>query len=152
MRIAVTADHNGAAVKAALVASLSSAGHDVSDLRAGTDEAATVDYPALCAQACRYVVAGLADRAVVVGGSGQGEHIACNKIRGIRAGLALDRFGVEISAAHNASNVLVLPAKVLDRGTAVDLVELWLATPFKGGVHQDRIDQIAALERGEALS
>jgi ribose 5-phosphate isomerase B len=152
MRIAITADHNGVAMKDALATALSAAGHDVDDRRAGADPGIVVDYPALCADVCREVVAGRADRGVVVGGSGQGEHIACNKIRGIRAGLGQDRFGVEISAAHNASNVLVLPAKVIDAAAAVELADVWLTTPFKGGVHQDRIDQIAALERGESLS
>jgi ribose 5-phosphate isomerase B len=103
----------------------------------------------LCADIGRLVVSGAADRGIVVGGSGQGEHIACNKIRGVRAGLCHDRFTTEISRAHNDANVLVIGAKVIDAELADELVGLWLATGFKGGRHQQRLEQIAALERGE---
>jgi ribose 5-phosphate isomerase B len=78
--------------------------------------------------------------------------MACNKIRGVRAGLGLERFTTEISRAHNDANVLVLGAKALTPELAEELLDLWLATPFKGGRHQQRLDQIAALERGETLS
>lgn len=152
MRIAVTADHNGVDVKRAVVQALAAAGHEVDDRRPEVTADAAVDYPPLCADLCYEVVEGRADRGVVVGGSGQGEHIACNKIRGVRAGLGHDRFAVEISAGHNDSNVLVLGAKVIDAATAVELVDLWLGTPFKGGVHQRRLDLVTALERGERLT
>jgi ribose 5-phosphate isomerase B len=97
-------------------------------------------------------VAGDAERGIVVGGSGSGEQIACNKIRGIRAGLCHELFTAEISRAHNDANVLVMGAKVIDAELAEKITELWLATAFKGGRHQQRLDQIAALERGESLS
>jgi ribose 5-phosphate isomerase B len=146
MRVAIAADHNGLALKARLVARLAEAGHAVDDRGAHT-EAETVDYPPLCADIGRRVVAGHAERGIVIGGSGQGEHIACNKVRGVRAGLCHDLFSTEISRAHNDSNVLVLGAKVVDPQLADQIVDLWLATPFKGGRHQQRLDQIAALER-----
>src|SRR6185437_17151236 len=104
-----------------------------------------------CADVARQVTKGSADRGIVVGGSGSGEHIACNKIRGIRAGLCHDRFTTEISRAHNDSNVLVIGAKVIAPELAEELTDLWLTTAFKGGRHQRRLDQIAALERGEEL-
>ena len=88
---------------------------------------------------------------MVLGGSGQGESIACNKIRGVRAGLCQDLFSTEISRAHNDSNVLVIAAKVVATDLARQIVATWLETPFKGGRHQQRLDQIAALERGEEL-
>jgi ribose 5-phosphate isomerase B len=149
MRIAIAADHNGVAVKARLVARLTDKGHQVDDRGAHGDE--TVDYPPLCADVGRQVTSGAADRGIVVGGSGQGEHIACNKLRGVRAGLCHDRFTTEISRAHNDANVLVIGAKVISPELAEELTDLWLTTPFKGGRHQDRLDQIAALERGETL-
>jgi ribose 5-phosphate isomerase B len=150
MRIAIAGDHNGVALKARLTERLTELGHTVADL--GVSEAGeTVDYPPLCEGLCREVLDGRADYGIVVGGSGSGEQIACNKIRGIRAGIGLERFTAEISRAHNDANVLVLGAKVLEPDFAVELTELWLATPFKGGRHQDRLDQIAALERGESL-
>jgi ribose 5-phosphate isomerase B len=147
MRIAIAADHNGLAVKARLIDRLTASGHEVED-RGGFGTADdVVDYPPLCADVCDRVVDGRADRAIVVGGSGQGEHIACNKIRGVRAGLCHDRFTTEISRAHNDSNVLVIGAKVIAPELAEELTDVWLTTAFKGGRHQDRLDQIAALEQ-----
>lgn len=150
MRIAIAADHNGVDIKAMLVKRLTEQGHDVDD-RGGFDPQETVDYPPLCYDLCARVVAGDADYGIVVGGSGSGEHIACNKIRGVRAGLGCDRFTAEISRAHNDANVLILGAKVISAQFALEITQLWLRTPFKGGRHQSRLDQIAALERGEAL-
>jgi ribose 5-phosphate isomerase B len=149
MRIAIGADHNGVAIKARLLARLTAAGHRLDDRGAHGGE--TIDYPPLCEDVCRRVVDGRADRGIVVGGSGAGELVACNKIRGVRAGLAGDRFSTEISRAHNDSNVLVIGAKVVSPELADELVDLWLSTAFKGGVHQRRLDQIARLERGESL-
>jgi ribose 5-phosphate isomerase B len=150
MRVAIAGDHNGYALKAHLVAALAARGYDLDDRGAyGTD---VVDYPPICADACRQVLDGAADYAIVIGGSGSGEQIACNKIRGIRAGLCHDMFTAEISRAHNDANVLVLGAKVVDPELAEQLATTWLATSFKGGRHQRRVDQIAALERGESLS
>jgi ribose 5-phosphate isomerase B len=150
MRIAIAADHNGVALKSRLIARLSADGHIVDD-RGTHDERDVVDYPVLCADIGRQVVEGHADRGIVVGGSGSGEHMACNKIRGVRAGLGHDRFTAEISRAHNDANVLVIGAKVVSPELAEELAELWLATDFKGGRHQQRLDQIVALERGEPL-
>jgi ribose 5-phosphate isomerase B len=149
MRIAIGADHNGIAIKSRLIERLSAAGHELDDR--GAHGEATVDYPPLCEDVCRQVTEGPAERGIVVGGSGAGEVVACNKIRGIRAGLAADPFTTEISRANNDSNVLVLGAKVITPEQADEYVEIWLRTQFRGGVHQRRIDMIAALERGESL-
>ena len=146
MRIVIAADHNGVAMKAKLVTWLEERGHDVDDL--GTNGDAEVDYPFLCAGVGRAVAAHRADMGVVVGGSGQGE-IACNKGPGVRAGLCHTRFATEISRGNNDANVLVLGAKVISPEEAVSIVETWLATPFKGGRHQRRVEQIAVIERGE---
>ena len=110
-----------------------------------------MDYPPLCEDVCRRVLDGQADFAIVIGGSGSGEAIACNKIRGIRAGLCLDLFVAEIARANNDANVLVTGAKVVSPELAEQIVDKWLATPFRGERHQRRLDQIAALERGESL-
>ncbi len=149
MRIAVAADHNGVAIKARLVEALRSAGHEVDDRGASGDD--VVDYPPLCEDVCRRVVDGRADRAVVVGGSGQGEVIACNKISGIRAGLCPDGWHAQISRGNNDANVLVLGAKVIDAAQAEQVLGTWLTTPFKGAEHARRVAMIAALERGESL-
>jgi ribose 5-phosphate isomerase B len=151
MRIAIAADHNGLTVKTRLIDRLTDQGHQLDDRGAYGDEREVVDYPPLCEAICREVVDGRAERAIMVGGSGLGEHIACNKIRGIRAGLCFTRFTIEISRGNNDSNVLIVGAKVISPELADELVDVWLTTPFKGGVHQRRLDQIAVLERGESL-
>ena len=149
MRVVITADHNGVALKAHLVALLAEWGHDVED-RAPHVGAEVVDYPPLCADVCGQVVSGAGDRAVVVGGSGQGEAIACNKIRGIRAGLCQDLFSTRVSRGNNNSNVLVIGAKVVTPALAGQILRTWMETPFNGGVHQRRVEMIGALERGQA--
>lgn len=149
MRIAIAADHNGVEMKRQLTRWLTDHGHDVDDR--GTDGTETVDYPALCEDVCRQVLGGNADRAIMIGGSGSGEQIACNKIRGIRAALCQELFTAEIAAAHNQANVMVLGAKVIAPTIAERIVDIWLTTPFKGGAHATRLEQVAALERGESL-
>ena len=88
----------------------------------------------------------------MIGGSGQGEVIACNKIRGVRAGLAYSHFAVEISRGSNDANVMVIGTKVVDDDQALALVESWLATPFKGRRHADRVAMISELEITELES
>lgn len=151
MRIAVVADHNAVALKAYLIDRLHELGHEVDDR--GVDEGAgTVDYPALCADVGSRIRNGAADHGVVLGGSGSGETIACNKLPGIRAALCDRVFTAEIARGNNDANILVMGAKVVAPSMAERILATWLATPFKGGRHQARIDQIAALERGETLS
>lgn len=150
MKIAITADHNGVALKERLVAWLEAHGHEADDRAAHVGEE-VVDYPPLCEDVCRRVLGGQADFAIVVGGSGSGEAIACNKLSGIRAGLCLDLVVAEIARANNDANVLVLGAKVVSPELAEQIVEIWLSTAFRGERHRHRLDQIAALERGESL-
>jgi ribose 5-phosphate isomerase B len=150
VRIAIAADHNGVALKARLSEVLSAGGHEVDDRGAHAHDE-VVDYPPLCEDVCRRVVDGRADRAIVVGGSGQGEVIACNKIAGIRAGLCPDVWHAQISRGNNDANVLVLGAKMIDADRAEQVLDTWLSTPFKGAEHARRVAMIAALERGETL-
>jgi ribose 5-phosphate isomerase B len=149
MKIAIAADHNGVELKAHLVAWLRASGHEVEDR--GPDGHDTVDYPPLCEDLARQVLAGHAERGIFVGGTGSGESIAFNKVAGVRAALGQGRLTTEISRAHNDTNVLVLGAKVLSEQEAVELADVWLTTPFKGGRHARRLEQIAALEAGESL-
>jgi ribose 5-phosphate isomerase B len=150
MRIAIAADHNGVAWKAHLVDVLRAKGHEVND-RGAHDSETIVDYPPLCADLCRRVTGGHADRGIVIGGSGGGEAIACNKIPGIRAGLCHSLLTAEISRANNNSNVLIVGTKIIPLDLAEEITLRWLVTEFTGGRHQRRLDQIAALERGELL-
>jgi ribose 5-phosphate isomerase B len=152
MRMAIAADHHGIALKARLIARLAAQGHELDDRGAHDADGPPVDYPPLCADVCQEVTEGRADRGIIVGGSGMGETIACNKVPGIRAGLCHDRFTTQVSRANNDANVIVIGAKVLAADLAEELVDLWLTTAFRGGPHQRRIDQIAALERGERLT
>jgi len=147
MRIAIGADHAGFPLKQDLAGYLREQGHDVLDV--GTDSTATVDYPPFCAAAARAVIAGEADRAIVLGGSGQGEQMAANKVHGIRAALCHDLYLARLSREHNDANVLAMGARVIAPTYAREIVETWLATPFGGGRHVPRIEQIAAIEREE---
>jgi ribose 5-phosphate isomerase B len=147
MRVAIGADHAGFPLKEDLKGFLTEGGHRVLDV--GTDSIAPVDYPPFCAAAARAVVAGEADRAIVLGGSGQGEQIAANKVRGIRAALCNDLFLARLSREHNDANVLAIGARVVAPAYAREIVRVWLDTPFDGGRHEARLEQIREIERGE---
>lgn len=149
MRIAIAADHHGVALKTHLAGWLAANGHDVDDR--GTAGAAEVDYPYQCAEIGEQVTAGHADRGIVIGGTGSGEQIACNKVPGIRAALCHDLFTTEISRAHNDTNVMVIGAMIVAPRLAERITQTWLATPFKGGRHQRRLDLITAIERGDQV-
>jgi ribose 5-phosphate isomerase B len=144
MRIAIGADHAGFELKEHLKATLARLGHEVTDL--GTDSADRVDYPPIMAAVGRAVAGGEADRGIVLGGSGQGEQIAANKVRGIRAALCNDLYTARMSRAHNDANVLAMGARVVAAALADEILELWLDEPFEGGRHAQRIQQIADLE------
>jgi len=147
MRIAIGSDHAGFPLKTAIIGYLQRQGHEVQDV--GTSSDAPVDYPAFCAAAARAVVRGHADRAIVLGGSGQGEQIAANKVHGIRAALCNDLYTARLSREHNDANVLAIGGRIVAAGLADEIIALWLATAFEGGRHQRRLDQIAGIEREE---
>jgi len=145
MRVAIGADHAGFLLKQHLIATLAALGHDVDDR--GTTSEAPVDYPPICAEVARLVAAGKADRGIVVGGSGQGEQLAANKVRGIRAALCNDLYTARLSRAHNDANVLAIGGRIVGFGLADEILTLWLATGFDGGRHKRRVDQIMEIER-----
>ena len=147
MRVAVGCDHAGFPLKLAVVQHLEAAGHDVTDL--GTHSADPVDYPAYCAAVGRAVVAGRADFGVVVGGSGQGEQIAANKVHGVRAALCPDEFTARLARQHNDANVCALGARIVAEPMALSVLSVFLATPFEGGRHVPRLEQIRAIELEE---
>jgi len=149
MRIAIASDHAGYPLKGVVIDHLEAGGHTVDDL--GTNSTASVDYPPFCAAAARAVVRGGADAGIVIGGSGQGEQIAANKVHGARAALCHDEFTARLSRQHNDANVLALGARVLGTELALAIVDEWLATGFEGGRHMKRIDQIAGIEQEECV-
>lgn len=145
MRIAIGADHAGFPLKEHLVATLVRLGHTVDDR--GTDSDAPVDYPPICADVARRVSGGHADRGIVVGGSGQGEQMAANKVPGIRAALCNDLYTARMSREHNNANVLAMGGRIVAFSMADEIVALWLLSSFEGGRHQRRVDQITEIER-----
>jgi ribose 5-phosphate isomerase B len=146
VRIAIGSDHAGFLLKEHLKRTIARLGHAAEDL--GTHSEAAVDYPPICFAVARAVVDGRADRGVVLGGSGQGEQIAANKVRGARAALCNDLFTARLSREHNDANVLAMGGRIVAFGLADAILELWLETSFEGGRHQRRLDQIAAQETG----
>jgi ribose 5-phosphate isomerase B len=150
MRIAIGADHAGFALKQHLVATLARLGHDVEDL--GTHSSDPVDYPDISAGVARAVADRRADRGIIIGGSGQGEQIAANKIAGVRAALCNDLYTARMSRQHNDANVLSMGGRIVACGLAEEIMTLWLETPFEGGRHQRRVEQIAALEKRQPIA
>lgn len=148
MRISIGSDHAGFALKQHVVALLTRLGHEVDDR--GTHDSAPVDYPPICAGVGREVVEGRAARGIVIGGSGQGEQMAANKVPGVRAALCNDLYTARLSREHNDANVLAIGGRVVAPGLADEIVMLWLQTPFEGGRHQRRLDQISAIETPRA--
>ena len=146
MRVAIGADHAGFVLKEHLKQTLKRLGHAVDDH--GTTSEEPVDYPPICLAVGRAVAERQADRGIVLGGSGQGEQIAANKIAGVRAALCNDLFTARLSRQHNDANVLSMGGRIVAFGLADEILALWLDTPFEGGRHQRRIDQISAAERG----
>ena len=120
------------------------AGHDVVDF--GTDSTEPVDYPPFCAAVGRAVRDGDAELGIVVGGSGQGEQLAANKVRGVRAALCNDLYTARMARAHNDANVVTIGARIVGVGLAEEIVDTFLATSFDGGRHARRVDMITALE------
>ena len=147
MRVSMGSDHAGFRLKEELKTFLQTEGHEVLDV--GTDSEETVDYPDFCAAAARAVIDGRADRAIVLGGSGQGEQLAANKVRGTRAALCNDLNLAQLSRRHNDANVLAMGGRIVATELAKEIVKLWLVTPFDGGRHAKRLEQIAEIERGE---
>jgi ribose 5-phosphate isomerase B len=144
MRVAIGADHAGFLLKEHLKQTLQRLGHSVDDH--GTTSEEPVDYPPICIGVARAVADRRADRGIVLGGSGQGEQIAANKVAGIRAALCHDLYTARLSRQHNDANVLSMGGRIVAFGLADEILALWLDTPFDGGRHQQRLDQIAAAE------
>jgi ribose 5-phosphate isomerase B len=147
MRIALGCDHAGFVLKERVARHLREQGHEIDDQ--GTDSEAPVDYPRFCAAAARAAVRGDADLAIVIGGSGQGEQIAANKVRGARAALCHDETTARLARQHNDANVLSLGGRLLGETLALTIVDVFLATPYEGGRHDARLAQLREIEAEE---
>lgn len=148
VKIVMGSDHAGYALKRYLGKQLEAAGHQVTDLGADSEEA--VDYPPYCAAVGRAVVRREAQRGIVLGGSGQGEAMAANKVHGVRAALCLDEYTARLARRHNDANVLSLGGRILAETFAWAITEVFLSTPFEGGRHERRLTQIADIEKEES--
>lgn len=147
MRVALGADHAGYRLKVAVAKHLLDSGHEIDDL--GTHSEEPVDYPSICAAVGRAVAWGNAHRGVVIGGSGQGEAIAANKVRGVRAALCLDEYTARLAREHNDANVLSMGGRILGEPFALAIVDVFLQTGFEGGRHVRRVEQIGVIEDEE---
>lgn len=144
MRIAIGSDHAGYALKEQLRDRLQKAGLDVADF--GTASPDSTDYPDYAAAVTREVVAGKADRGILVCYTGVGMSIAANKVRGIRAALCMNADQAQLTRAHNNANVLALGAKYTPVELAGEIVDAFLATEFEGGRHARRVGKITSIE------
>ncbi len=148
MRIAIGADHAGYDLKSHLFGVLTDLDHTVVDL--GTDDTSAVDYPAYCAAVGRAVARGDVERGIVLGGSGQGEQMAANKVDGVRAALCNDLYTARLAREHNDANVLSMGGRIVAPALADEIVVCFLQTPYQGGRHQRRVDQLAEIGRRAA--
>jgi ribose 5-phosphate isomerase B len=147
VKIAIASDHAGFALKSLLIQHLKEDGHEVLDL--GTHSVESVDYPPFCAAAARAVVRGEVDRGIVLGGSGQGEQIAANKVHGARAALCNDLYTARLGRQHNDANVLAMGGRIVAPELAYEILAVFLDTPFEGGRHVRRLHQISDIEQEE---
>jgi ribose 5-phosphate isomerase B len=146
VRILIASDHAGFDLKALLVGYARDEGHDVLDL--GTATPASVDYPDFAHDLAHRVLAGEGERGVLICGTGIGMSITANRHRGIRAALCHDAFTAELARRHNDANVLCMGGRTTGPGVAVQMLDIFLATPFEGGRHQRRVDKVE--EQGAA--
>jgi ribose 5-phosphate isomerase B len=144
VKIAIGSDHAGYRLKEHLKLVLKTEGHTVDDLGTHSEEA--VDYPPICQAVGRAVAAGTADRGIVLGGTGQGEQIAANKVPGIRAALCNDPHTARLAREHNDANVVAMGGRIVADELATEILKVWLETPFAGGRHERRVRQIAEIE------
>ena len=140
LTIALGTDHAGYPLKEALLEYLKSKAIKTIDCGSFSDE--SCDYPDFIRPAARKVISGEANRAIVLGGSGNGEAIAANKIKGIRCALCYDVWSAEMASLHNNANCIAIGARPTPKELAIQIVDTWLSTPFEGGRHQRRIDKI----------
>ena len=143
-RIAIGSDHAGFLLKQHFIEVLQGAGIEVQDH--GTHSTVSVDYPPICAAVGRTVRDGNADFGIVLGGSGQGEQLAANKVRGVRAALCNDLYTARMARQHNDANVLSIGARVVGEALAEEILMTFLSTEFEGGRHEARVQQITAIE------
>jgi len=149
MKISLGSDHAGFQYKQAIAEMLRTQGHEVIDC--GTHSADSTDYPLWCIPAAEKVANGEANKGIVFGGSGNGEAIAANKVKGVRCAIAWSDDTARLGSEHNNANVLSIGERMVSLETAKRLVDIWLSTPFEGGRHLKRIEELARYEAGQLM-
>ena len=144
MKIALGTDHAGFGHKEAIKRRLAELGHETEDF--GTHSADSVDYPDFIVPAARAVQTGRCDRAVVLGGSGNGEAMAANRLRGVRCALCWNLETAKLARLHNDANCLSLGARQVSEAEALAIVEIWLTETFEGGRHRRRIEKLDEID------
>ncbi len=142
MKIAIGSDHAGFRYKKEIIGCLENQGHTVTDF--GTHSEEPVDYPLFIRPVAEAVARGEFERGIVLGGSGNGEAMVANRVRGIRCALCWNAESARLGRQHNDANVLSLGQRMVNVETALEIVRIWLETPFEGGRHQRRIELIDA--------
>jgi ribose 5-phosphate isomerase B len=142
MKIAIGSDHAGFRYKEEIKRHLEKQGHTVHDF--GTHSTDSVDYPVFIRPVAEAVARGEFERGIVLGGSGNGEAIVANRVKGVRCGLCWNTESAKLNRLHNDGNVLSLGERMMSLETALAIVDVWLTTEFEGGRHIDRIRQIDA--------
>ena len=140
MRIAIGSDHAGFRYKEMIKNALSDLGHEVKDF--GTDSPEPADYPQFIRPVAEAVARGDCERGIVLGGSGNGEAMVANRVRGVRCSVCWNAESARLSRAHNDANVLSMGERLVLPEVALEIVQIWLTTPFDGGRHARRIAQI----------
>ncbi|HTG70400.1 MAG TPA: ribose 5-phosphate isomerase B [Candidatus Udaeobacter sp.] len=145
MKIAIGADHAGYRLKDEVVPFLQSLGHEIEDVGCSCDQ--SVDYPDYALPVCDLVTSGKAERGILICGTGIGMSIAANKVRGIRCALVSDMFSAKATREHNDTNVLALGERVTGPGMALEIIRIWLETPFSNGErHVGRVNKVMQIE------
>ena len=140
MKIAIGSDHAGFLYKEEIILHLRKAGHEVTDF--GTDSEVSVDYPKFIRPVAEAVAAGTFERGIVLGGSGNGEAIAANRVKGVRCGLCWNLESARLTRLHNDANVISIGERMVELNTALAIVDVFLTTAFEGGRHLSRIRQL----------
>lgn len=140
MNIAIGSDHAGFRYKELIRAHLTAGGHQVTDF--GTHSTDAVDYPLFIRPVAQAVADGRFERGIVLGGSGNGEAIVANRVRGIRCALCWNVESARLGRAHNDANMISLGERMIPEAELIGIVETWLITPFDGGRHARRIAEI----------
>lgn len=141
--IAIGSDHAGYNYKEAIKAMLLAEGHTVRDL--GTDSTERCDYPDFCFPVARAVASGEVERGIVLGGSGNGEAMAANRVKGVRCGVCWSEEVAAWNRSHNDANCLSLGERTISEEEALQIVRVWLATEFEGGRHIPRIEKLDSM-------